>query len=358
MKTVLLKAFPDDYRLSMTLYAEHLLKNLRDLNPGEKFESLLPAPLFLKAPLRYFSQYACYPAQAAARKADVFHITDHSYAHLAHFLDARKTAVTFHDAIWLKTKSGKFAGEPGTLNFVQRFNLTGLKKAARIICDSEYGKRNLLKVLDYPQERVSVIYPGLHPSFDKPSHADISGKIGPEKFMLHVGHSGSYKNIPALFHVLKILKSKKQGVKLVKAGTPFTGEQINLMKELNLSSDVVHLGKVSDEELPSLYKAAAALVMPSLDEGFGFPAVEAMAMGTPVIASNRGSLPEILGAAGFIFDPDDHEGMAGAVSEILAGPDFAGKNISEGKKRASLFSWRGAAEKMMTVYRELAEGGA
>lgn len=355
MKIILLKAFPDDYRLSMTLYAGHLLKNLQDLNPEEKFEQLLPEPLFLRPrPMRYFSQYVCYPAQAAARKADIFHITDHSYAHLTHFLDAGKTVVTFHDAIWLKTSGGKFTGRSdSSRTFVQRLNLSGLRKAARIICDSEYGKKNLLSVLGYPEDRVRVIYPGLHPFFERAPEKKIARMSGPEKYILHVGHTGSYKNIPALFQVIKILKSSKQNVKLVKAGAAFTDEQMDLMRELDISSDVIHLGKVSDEDLPSIYKAASVLLMPSLDEGFGFPVLEAMAMGTPVIVSNRGSLPEVLGQAGFVYAPENCAGMAEAVSEILMESERSKKYILEGRKRALLFTWKSAAEKVMKVYLEL-----
>lgn len=353
MKIILLKGFPDDYRLSMTLYAGHLLENLQMLNPGETFETLLPGPLFLSPkPLRYYSQYICYPFQAAARKADVFHITDHSYAHLAHFLDASKTVITFHDAIWLKTNGGKFTGLAGSRrSFIQNFNLSGLRKAARIICDSEDGKKNLLSVLDYPENRVGVVYPGLHPSFERVG--EDARKFRDEKFILHVGHTGSYKNIPALFHTLQILKSQGQNVKLLKAGTPFTAEQNELIQSLGLEREVSHLGKVSDEELPALYRHASALVMPSFDEGFGFPVLEAMSLGTPVIASNRGSLSEILGGAGFIFAPEDYAGMAGAVSEILQGSECVSKKREEGKNRARFFTWRSAAEKVMSVYLEL-----
>jgi glycosyltransferase involved in cell wall biosynthesis len=115
---------------------------------------------------------------------------------------------------------------------------------------------------------------------------------------------------------------------------------------------VTFTGFVPDEHLAVLYNAATVLALPSLDEGFGLPAVEAMACGLPVAASRTGSLAEIVGPAGVFFDPRDHAGMAAALRRILDDRDLRASLSAEGLKRVGLFTWSAAARDAVRLFEE------
>ena len=356
MRITLFEAFSDPYRESMLLYGRSLHSALeKHLGPEETLRSYSPKFARLKPHLlRYLSQYAGYPAAAFFNQGDVNHILDHSYAHLLYTMPGGKTVVTFHDAIWLKSRHGNFSSEKNKkMHWIRAFNLKALGGAARIICDSEASRKALLHYLDYPSSKIEVIPPGLHESFLEQGNRpvlEIPG-LGEGPFILHVGHTQDYKNIPALFHVLEILKKRGSSVKLLKVGTPFSPDQEKLARDLGVWSRVIHLGKVEQETLPAVYKSAAVLLQPSFDEGFGFPVLEAMASGLPVIASHRGSLPELIGEAGILTAPEDYQATAESVCALIEKPEFRQKFAVSGKKRAENYTWDKAAEKMIGVYR-------
>ena len=358
MKIKIFKAFVDSYRESMTLYADSLLKALqKTMNGSGRAEAFFPSIAFSKPRLlRYLSQYGIYQIAAPFAQGDVNHIIDHSYAHLLYTLDPRRTVVTFHDAIWLKVRHGACEAEPSRgLRWIRAYNLKALGRAARIICDSEASRKALLRYLEYPVKKTEVIAPGLQEAFlNAPGIRETSHpEFGNGPFLLHVGHTQSYKNIPALFHVLAVLKKMGRQINLLKVGTPFSPEQEQEAKRLGVWEHVLHLGKIEEKKLPGIYRSADVLLMPSFDEGFGFPALEAMASGLPVVASNRGSLPELLQDCGILTEPDDYEGMAKAVCAILDQPNLRASLIERGKKRAALFTWNKTAEKILEVYRKV-----
>ncbi len=358
MRITLFEAFPDPYRESMLLFGRCLFNVLeKKMGSQETLRSYSPKFARLKPHfLRYLSQYAGYPAAAFFSQGDINHILDHSYAHLIHAMNPQKTVVTFHDAIWLKTRRDHFGAEPvKKMRWIRAFNLKALGKAARILCDSQASRRALIHYLDYPEEKIEVIPLGLHESFRKFENGpalEIPGlENGP--FILHVGHTQTYKNIPALFHTLAVLKKKNYRVKLLKAGTAFTLEQEKLARDLGVWERVVHLGKVDQKLLPAVYKAADVLLQPSFDEGFGFPVLEAMACGLPVIASNRGSLPELVEDAGILTEPEDYSGMAESVCRILDQPAFRNELAEKGKRKAERYTWEQTAAKILEVYRQV-----
>ncbi len=340
------KAFPDAYRQSMTLYGQSLKSALGPLlAKGESVQDYLPGFICLRPALsRYVSQYLGYQAAAFFSQGDVNHILDHSYAHLLYSINPKKTVVTFHDAIWLENKNR---------SWIQSYNLKALQRAARIICVSESSKKNLLRFLDYPERKIKVITNGLHEIFESPAAPASLPDLKEGPYLLHVGHTQVYKNIPALFHVLAILKKMGKSTKLLKVGTPFTKEQLISAEDLNVKSDIVHLGQIEQSQMPAVYKKAQVLLMPSLDEGFGFPALEAMAMGVPVVVSNRGSFPELVGNAGILTEPYDYAGMAKAICEIFDNQVHRARLVEEGKKRAVFYTWKESARKVLELYRSV-----
>ena len=122
-----------------------------------------------------------------------------------------------------------------------------------------------------------------------------------------------------------------------------------------LNPHVRHLGYVTDEERQRLYRSASMLVVPSLDEGFGMPVVEAMTIGVPVVAANRGALPEVSGDAAQLVDPLDDEEMAEAMRRILEDPVATQAAVERGYRRARQYSWRTSAETLLQAYRQVHE---
>ena len=133
-------------------------------------------------------------------------------------------------------------------------------------------------------------------------------------------------------------------------------ELLELRRELELTERVSFTGFVSDEDLLLLYNTATLLVLPSMSEGFGLPVVEAMACGLPVAASDRNSIPEILGDAGVIFDPSVPENMTATIARLLEDPDLCEQLRVKGLARAGLFSWEKGAQRMMEILEDVYHG--
>jgi glycosyltransferase involved in cell wall biosynthesis len=356
MRVTIFRAFPDAYRQSMTVYADRLLDHLRDeMGPGESAADYLPPRVALHPKLaRHWSQYARYQRLARHAQGDVNHVIDQAYAHLVHGLDARRTVVTFHDAIGLSTN-----GTPGTSRLVRRIIVSGLRKAAAVICDSTAAARRLLETVDCRPDRVDVIPLGVEERFFVEAPGDTAPRArGLAGFsILHVGHTRAYKNIPALLRILATLgREMGEPVRLLKVGEALTPEQERTARELGVADRITHLGLLDRDRLPGAYRMADVLLFPSLDEGFGLPALEAMAAGVPVVASNRGALPEVVGDAGLLVDPVDEPGMAERVAEVLVDPALRARLIAAGRLRARLYSWAVTAAKTLEVYRRVHGG--
>ena len=199
--------------------------------------------------------------------------------------------------------------------------------------------------------RVWVIPHGLAPQWDKPQplDADLLRGLGIDRpFVLHAAGASQRKNLPALAEAWPEIHSRT-GAQLVLCGAA-SGLRNELFGDLPGTRLV---GRQPDEVLVGLMAAAAAVVVPSLYEGFGLPALEAMACGTPVVASRRAALPEVCGEAALLVEPTPI-GLAGGLVEVLTMPGLAERLGSLGRFRASGFSWRSAALSHLDVYEELA----
>ncbi|MDO9026797.1 MAG: glycosyltransferase family 1 protein, partial [bacterium] len=140
---------------------------------------------------------------------------------------------------------------------------------------------------------------------------------------------------------------------LLKAGKPYTREQQSYIEKEGLASSVRYLGFVEREKLPDVYRQASVLLMPSLYEGFGMPLLEAMACGIPVIASRRGSIPEVAGEATFYVDPKDPKDIARGMEKVLNDSTLRQDLITKGLLRAKAFTWKRTAEETLMVYRKI-----
>jgi glycosyltransferase involved in cell wall biosynthesis len=297
---------------------------------------------------------------------DLFHIVDHSYAHLVRVLPRERAIVTCNDvdAIRPALPGGASRLDPGRL-LASRI-LDGLGRAAHIACISHATRAELLAAgtrvgIALTPEHVSVVYLGVHPSCSPmpvPAYdAEIDRQLGPRRLeILHVGSTIPRKRIDVLLEILRGLCGVFDGIRLVHVGGPFTAAQRALAKKLGLADAVVELSYLERPLLAALYRRASVLVLPSDREGFGLPVVEAMACGTPVVASAIPALEEAGGDGALYCPPGNADQWISTVADLLRQRGSPG--AWESKRRESIaaaarFDWRLYATQMAKLYRSI-----
>jgi glycosyltransferase involved in cell wall biosynthesis len=236
------------------------------------------------------------------------------------------------------------------------------KKAARIATVSEYSRQDLLNIYKLTPEKVAVTYNGIGSSFVPrpavPNEAEeIRRRFGVSRdFLLAVGSLQPRKNLVRLIRAYARLRGEREDFspQLVIVGRKLwlASEIFDEVKRQRWADDVILTGYVTDADLPALYRAARAFVYPSLFEGFGLPPLEAMACGTPVVTSDVSSLPEVAGDAALLIDPNDERALADALIEIVNNEGLRAELREKGIAQAKKFTWREAAEKTLSLYRE------
>ncbi len=237
-----------------------------------------------------------------------------------------------------------------------KLDILGLKKAQHIIAVSKCTKADLVKYLNIPPRKITVIYNGV----DRKVFRPVAERQYSFPSVLYVGSERPRKNLSTLLTAFSLLKrdSTIPDLKLVKVGNAgrtdkFRQATLREIRRLGLESDVVFADYVSDEELAIYYSSAVALVMPSLYEGFGLPLVEAMACGCPVIASNSSSLPEVAGDTALFFPPYDSMKLAHLMHRLVAEPALRNDLIGRAFGRVAHFSWENAARATLQVYQRI-----
>ncbi len=291
-------------------------------------------------------------------------------AHVPYFApplySSTPTAVTIHDLIPLILPAYK-----GSIlvRLYSRLVSIAARRAQAIITDSHSSKRDIINLLKTPRESIHVIplaaEERFKPEVDSAELDKVRQKYSlPQEFILYLGGFDQRKNLNTLFKGFRVIK-ETLGDKcpLVIAGrlpskdTPFLPHPRRLAEEAGVSDGVYFMGWVPEEEKPALYGLATLFLYPSLYEGFGLPPLEAMACGTPVIASNVASLPEVVGAGGVLVDPQDPTAWAEAMVVLLTDPqkreDLSAKAVEEAHK----FSWRKTARETLEVYNQVAAKG-
>jgi glycosyltransferase involved in cell wall biosynthesis len=239
-----------------------------------------------------------------------------------------------------------------------------VRRARRVIAVSESTKNDLVKIYGISPAKIDVVHNGVDASF-QPLPADQVASFRqqkrlPDRFILFVGTLEPRKNIVRLIEAYAMLPKERPPLVLVGGKGWFYDEIFARVEELELTGDVRFAGFVPAEELPLWYNAADLFVYPSIYEGFGLPALEAMACGTAVITSTASSLPEVVGEAGQLVDPADTDAMANAMAQVLAKSDLQQEMIAAGLAQAAGFSWHNAARGTVDSYRRAltpGEGG-
>jgi len=268
--------------------------------------------------------------------------------------------VTIHDLIPLLLP--EYRGGP-SVRLYTSLVAASARGASAILTDSEASRQDILAHLRLPPERVHAIPLAADPIYtpepDARADAAVRGKYSlPPEYVLYLGGYDVRKNLPVLLRAYTYVKSGfHDQFPLVLAGrlprnpSPrFTAIE-PMLDELDLRDVVRVLGEVDESDKPALYRSAACFVYPSRYEGFGLPPLEAMTCGTPVVATNASSLPEVVGEAGFLVDPDDARGMAGGIVSMLMQEGLARSLRRKGLAQARRFSWERTAKKTLGVYR-------
>ncbi len=269
------------------------------------------------------------------------------------FLDC-PSVITIHDIT--------FSLHPEWFPWKARISFAALapwsaRRADHVLTVSECTRRDLARRYGLHSSRVTVVPLAADPAFSPRTPAEagqVASRLGlTPPYLLHLGSLHPRRNIERLLDAFAELAGGRPEVQLVLAGrveAPWTTMD-PMIAERALEGRVVHLGYVREEDLPALVSGAAALVYPSLYEGFGLPVLEAMACGIPVITSNVSALPEVAGDAALLVDPRSREAIAAAMRSILDEPRLRERLIEAGLRRASGFSWRRTAEGTLAAYR-------
>jgi glycosyltransferase involved in cell wall biosynthesis len=248
----------------------------------------------------------------------------------------------------------------------RRALLQAAQAARRILAVSEATRRDVIDYLQIEPERVVCIHPGAPDHFQAPStdaqNMEIVRQFGIRRpYFLFVGRQDPRKNLDTLFHAFAEARrrsSSNPSLVLVGSHGPGFRSLLRLLRDLGLQDDVQFTGYLQEEQRKALLLGATALVYPSLTEGFGFPPLEAMAAGVPVIASSAGAIPEVTGDAALLFDPSDSGLLADHLVKILDDCDLRQELVRRGESRPHLFSWAATASKTLAVYRSVIESAA
>ena len=286
------------------------------------------------------------------RRCDIYHILDHSYAHLINFLPKRKVVITCHDLIPLRfPEKMSFRGR-----ILFNYYTKKLEKAKFLIAVSLNTKKDIINLLKIPEKKIEVIYPVAiskkNFSISKESikiKEGLSNKI----ILLSVGNF-FYKNTILILKSLNLLKRRYKDILLIKIGG-FSDEEKYFIKKNKLDKMILVKKNLSEKEMNKFYYISDMLVFPSIYEGFGIPPLEAMACGTPVITSNKASLPEIVGDAAIKINPYSVNELKKAIIKIIEDKKFRENLIRGGYQNLKKFDKKIIKRKLIGLYNKIYE---
>jgi glycosyltransferase involved in cell wall biosynthesis len=285
---------------------------------------------------------------------DLFHAADFF---LPPVRPGTRTIVTIHDLSFVREPDSVMPGMQRQLN---QQAPRSVARADHVVAVSAATRQDLIELYQTPPKKISVLYHGVTAEFqpvkDPLRLSAVRQKYGlrDRPFVLSVGTLQPRKNFRRL---IEAFAGVDQAYALVIAGSTGWGYQeiFDEIKKLGLEQRVHLPGFVADADLPALYSAATLFIYPSLYEGFGLPLLEAMACGTPVIASNRSALPEVVGQAGLLVDPFDIEAITGALSTVLADEALQQRLSEAGRHQAARFTWDKMAAELVKLYQKVIE---
>lgn len=287
-----------------------------------------------------FREHLSLSSKAKSAGLDLFHSPHYV---LPMFLKT-KSVVTIHDLIHIIDPAFGLA-QRAYAKFMIR---SAISKAEALITVSEHTKSNMVEILGAPENKIHVIPNGGGADFERTTDeklGEILDSLGLKKgYYLFVGSDRPHKNLKAVERVLDLMNDDTRFV--------IAGRVLDENKKIfsRFGKRALFMGAMEKEELQALYSGAEALLFPSYLEGFGLPILEAMACKTPVVTSNRSSMPEVAGDAARLVDPDDAEAMAAALDKIRSDKVYRNDLVAKGLERIQLFSWESMAAKTLDIY--------
>jgi glycosyltransferase involved in cell wall biosynthesis len=334
MKVLLITNYPPDGQQSMSRYANMLESALRAR--GFTVETAHPPIIFggfhflrgsAKKWIGYIDKYVLGPSflRRKAKSADIVHICDHSNSMYLKCAGGKPALITCHDLIAVFAAQGRYPGVHigHTGRILQRWIAANLARAKNIVCVSSKTLEDVRQLSPNGKHEIRVIHHPLNWKYSQ-AYADVialekvkSGIALNDVYLLHVGGNQWYKNRLGVMQIFAELRTFPQfrSTKLIMAGKPWTLAMRDFLRRQGLEHAVVERVNVSNEELQALYSGAQALLFPSLEEGFGWPLLEAQACGCPVITSNRAPMTEIAGEAAIYIDPGNPKLAAKVIAE-------------------------------------------
>ncbi|MBX3054943.1 MAG: glycosyltransferase family 4 protein [Anaerolineae bacterium] len=307
-----------------------------------------------KRAARIIWEQTAWPWQAWRRGLHLLHST----AFVAPLFSPCPAVITVYDLSFLHFPDRFPAGQRWYLTSQTR---RSCRRARRVITISESGRQDVHRFFGVPLSRIDVVVPGVDEVY-RPYPAEVVNQFRAEKgygrYLLHVGTLQPRKNIPTLLEAFARLNEPDLNLVLIGGKGWLYDEIFARVQALGLTERVHFTGYVPDEELPLWYNAAELLVLPSVYEGFGLPALEAMACGTPVVAANSSSLPEAVGNAGLLFAPTDVAELAERLTAVCHNPQLSAKMRALGLAHAAQFSWERAGRETAAVYQAAMAAGA
>ena len=227
-------------------------------------------------------------------------------------------------------------------------------RADHVVCISDSTRCDAIEILGLSSEKITVVHLGFELALTKSDIFSNTPMLMDRPYLLYVGNRRGYKNFSRLLKAFSISETLKASHAIVCFGGGFFRlDELQLIRSLGLNcNQVLQLGG-NDDVLSRLYSGASALIYPSLYEGFGIPPLEAMSYYCPVICSNAGSIPEVVGDAGEYFDPYDIDSIHFAVERITGSSDRRRELIGKGRERLRSFSWDRCAAETLEVYNKI-----
>jgi len=294
-------------------------------------------------------------------KIDLFHATGNTFP----IFTSSKLITTIHDVMFLK--SGHIIPQPKSLyqklgKYYRKTNLNWINKNEKIITVSNYSKKDIHEETNFRPSNIEVTYLGYNKDFlnhNIENEIEVKRKLGiSDKFFYHLGGDASNKNSEQVIKVYSKLPSEIiNEYQLVITGIKHNREKwYNKIEKYDLNNDrVIFTGYVTDEELKFLYTEATIFIFLSIYEGFGIPILEAMSSRTPVIASNKTVIPEIVGEGGIIVDPNNIDEVKGRIIELVNSQKSKDKFVQKGLENLKRFDWMKLAKKTLSIYNEVHE---